>query len=654
MMIDPDYGITLSDGTRLSAKLWFPEEAKIDTVPAIIEYLPYRKSDGTAARDDTMHPWFASNGYACLRVDRRGTGDSEGLYDDEYSEQELSDGVEVINWIADQSWCNGSVGIQGISWGGFNGVQLAARAPEALKAVISIGTTVDRYNDDIHYKGGIQVGENIGWAATSMSWLSVPPDPALLGHHKARHMWLEQLENTPFLASRWMRHSDRDDYWKHGSICETYDSLQAAVLVIGGQHDGYRNAMLAMVENLKCPVQGIMGPWSHKYPHISTIEPSIDYHNLALRWWDKWLKNIDNGAENDPSYRAYILDSVAPDPSLDERPGDWIAVKDWSTTDKENTVLPLGDNTLGNREAFDIKVKADMACGKASGEFFPFGFGPGELPDDQRCDDNLSACFDSVPLQGDQIILGSPEVSIKLSSNKARGQVIARLCDVRPDGSSMLISLGMLDLRNLEGFEVKQTLNHDQKIEVNVSLDQTAYRIPEGHKLRLAISGSYWPFVWPEGENFTLTLTEGTLTLPSVNPDLCTTCTFSPPIAYQTRPYKKLRQGTEAKQWHEDTETGRITLEISGDHGRQKDEVSGLVTESAMTERWSIRRGDPASAEVEMAWTRSMKRDDWEASTKVVARMRGLKDTFEIEQSLTAWENDTQVFDKSWADSIER
>ncbi|SLN40841.1 Cocaine esterase [Roseovarius albus] len=654
MKIDPDQGIVLSDGTRLSAKLWLPDEAITDTVPAILEYLPYRKSDGTAARDDTMHPWFASNGYACLRVDRRGTGDSEGLYDDEYSEQELSDGVEVINWIASQSWCNGSVGIQGISWGGFNGVQLAARAPEALKAVISIGTSVDRYNDDIHYKGGIQLGENIGWAATAMSWLSMPPDAALLGQGKARELWLQQLENTPFLAERWMRHADRDGYWKHGSICETFDDLKAAVLVIGGQHDGYRNAILGMVENLKCPVQGIMGPWSHKYPHISTIEPSIDYQNLALRWWDKWLKNIGNGAENDPSYRAYVMDSVAPDPSLAERPGDWFAVQDWNLTPKKNAVFALGRNTLGRGEAFEIKVNTDISCGRASGEFFPFGFGPGELPDDQRMDDELSACFDSESLNEEQIIIGSPMVTLRLSSDKPRGQVVARLCDVRPDGSSMLISLGMLDLRNFESFEAKQTLNPGQEIDVNLSLDQTAYRVPKGHKLRLAISGSYWPFAWPEGDSFTLTLTEGSLTLPGVSQEFCTSCTFSPPVSYKTRPSKYLREGAESKTWSEDPQTGEIVLEISGDHGRQLDEVSGLITESALTERWSIKRDYPASAKVEMVWNRSMKRDDWEACTKVVATMRGLKDTFEVEQSLTAWENDSQVHEKSWSASIPR
>jgi hypothetical protein len=123
---------------------------------------------------------------------------------------------------------------------------------------------------------------------------------------------------------------------------------------------------------------------------------------------------------------------------------------------------------------------------------------------------------------------------------------------------------------------------------------------------------------------------------------------------YTNRPYEKLREGAESKQWIEDPETGDITLEISGDHGRQKDETSGLITESAMKEIWRINRNDPASAEVEMTWTRSMTRDGWEARSEVTAKMRGLKDQFVVEQSLTAWENDAQVFEKCWGDTIER
>jgi len=146
--------IPLSDGTRLAAKLWLPEDAEEDPVPAILEYLPYRKRDATAHRDSIRHPYVAGHGYAIARVDIRGTGDSDGIILDEYLPQEQEDAVEVLAWLAAQPWCTGSLGMFGISWGGFNGLQVAARRPPGLKAIITVGSTDDRYADDVHYNGG--------------------------------------------------------------------------------------------------------------------------------------------------------------------------------------------------------------------------------------------------------------------------------------------------------------------------------------------------------------------------------------------------------------------------------------------------------------------------------------------------------------------
>jgi putative CocE/NonD family hydrolase len=272
----PDMAIPLPDGTRLSARVWMPRDAATRPVPAIMEFLPYRKRDGTAARDQINHPYLASHGYACLRVDMRGCGDSQGLFDDEYSPQELQDAVDSLAWIAKQPWCSGRTAMMGISWGGFNALQVAALAPESLKAIITIGSTVDRYADDIHYKGGCMLGENAGWPAVAMSWFSTPPDPEIVGE-SWRGMWMERLENTPFLARTWIGHQHRDDYWRHGSVCEDYSAIKAAVLSISGWHDGYRNTVSHLVANLHAPVKGIVGPWGHKYPHLGTPGPRIGF-----------------------------------------------------------------------------------------------------------------------------------------------------------------------------------------------------------------------------------------------------------------------------------------------------------------------------------------------------------------------------------------
>ena len=213
---EPDLGIVLSDGTRLSARVWRPEGP--GPFPAILEFLPYRKRDGTVVRDALTHPYLAGHGYVCLRVDMRGNGDSHGLMDDEYSPQELADAVEVIDWIARQGWSSGRVGMMGISWGGFNSLQVAALRPPALMAIITLCSTVDRYADDIHWKGGCLLNENLGWGATMWAYSSRPPDPAL--RPDWRELWMARLEAEPFLPAVWLGHPHRDAYWKHGSVRE--------------------------------------------------------------------------------------------------------------------------------------------------------------------------------------------------------------------------------------------------------------------------------------------------------------------------------------------------------------------------------------------------------------------------------------------------
>ncbi len=307
---NPDVGIEMPDGCVLSARVWLPEDAEKDPVPAILEHIPYRKRDGTAARDSLTHPYFAGHGYAAIRVDMRGNGDSEGLMEDEYSEQELEDACAAIAWAAAQPWCNGKVGMMGISWGGFNSLQVAARQPAALKAIITLCSTDDRYADDIHYKGGLLLNENLGWGSTMLSYSSRSPDPAIVGENW-RAMWLERLDNEPFLPAVWLRHQRRDAYWKRGSVCEEFSRIKAATLAVGGWGDAYKNAVSRLVLGIEAPVKGIVGPWIHKYPHFAIPKPAIGFLQEALRWWDRWLKDIGTGVEDDPVMRLYLMDSSA-------------------------------------------------------------------------------------------------------------------------------------------------------------------------------------------------------------------------------------------------------------------------------------------------------------------------------------------------------
>src|ERR1700690_521938 len=211
--------IPMADGRRLAARLWLPRDAESRPVPAILEYIPYRRRDGTRARDEETQPWIAAQGYDCARVDIAGSGDSDGLIHDEYLKQEQDDALEIIAWLARQPWCSGNVGMIGISWGGFNGLQVAARRPPGLKAIITLCSTDDRYADDVHFIGGALLQNNLTWGAAMLAYMTRSPDPALVGE-RWRDMWLERLRNVPLFPAEWLAHQRRDEFWKHGSVCE--------------------------------------------------------------------------------------------------------------------------------------------------------------------------------------------------------------------------------------------------------------------------------------------------------------------------------------------------------------------------------------------------------------------------------------------------
>src|SRR5579871_66892 len=303
--------IPLSDGTRLAVRYWLPEDAEQNPVPAILEYIPYSKRDMTPARDERMHVYFAGHGFAALRVDMRGSGESEGVLLDEYLTQEQDDALEVIAWIAAQPWCTGRVGMMGKSWGGFNSLQVAARQPPALKAIITVYSTVDRYNDDVHYKGGCLLTENATWAFVMFGSAARPPDPVLVGDGW-RDMWRARLSVVRPWVIDWLKHQRRDAYWKHGSVCEDYAAIKCPVYAIGGWADGYANAVPRLLEGLRVPRKGLIGPWGHQFPNQAWPGPRIGFLQEALRWWDHWLKDIDTGIMDEPMYRVWLQHSVEP------------------------------------------------------------------------------------------------------------------------------------------------------------------------------------------------------------------------------------------------------------------------------------------------------------------------------------------------------
>ena len=671
-----DVGIVIGDGTRLSARIWMPEDAEADRVPAIVEHLPYRKRDGTAARDALTHPYFAGHGYACIRVDMRGNGDSDGLMEDEYTETELADACAVIAWARAQPWCTGRVGMIGISWGGFNGLQVAALRPEGLDAVVTICSSADRFADDIHTKGGCQLTANLSWATQMLAYSSRPPDPAVVGA-RWREMWLHRLEHQPFLLEPWLAHQRRDAYWRHGSVCEDWGAIRAAVLTVGGWHDGYRNTIAKLVENLRAPVKGIVGPWNHKYPHIAAPAPAIGFLQECLRWWDRWLKDIDTGVERDPAMRLWLMDAVRPAAKLDARPGRWIAEADWPAARIDRQHWHLAEAGLSRAPAPEPgppasgigtgppaapplarRVASPADCGAASGVFFPAHFGA-ELPGDQRDDDARSACFDGPVTEADIDIVGAPRLVLRLASDRAQANLIVRLCDVFPDGASALITMGCLNLSHRESAADPRPMVPGQETEVTVDLDQIAYRLPAGHRLRVALSTDCWPFVWPAPAPVTLTLAAGRLELPVRPTATGDEWRFEPPEGAPPWNAETERAPSYARTREIDVTTGASVIKAGIDNGRFRDREHGLATGSRSEERWSIRPDDPLSARGEIAWELTMGRGDWRVRMVCDTALTADATQWRWRARLRAWERteeggESLAFEKTWADGTPR
>ncbi|MDX1608731.1 MAG: CocE/NonD family hydrolase [Halofilum sp. (in: g-proteobacteria)] len=652
--------IELSDGCRLAVRIWRP--ADDEPVPAILEYLPYRKRDLTAARDVPMHTWFAGHGYACVRVDLRGSGESDGVLEDEYLQQELDDGVEVLRWIAAQPWCTGAIGMIGISWGGFNGLQIAAMQPPELKGVITLCSTDDRYADDVHHMGGCMLGDNLSWASTMFDQNACPPDPALVGE-RWREMWLERLEGSGLWLEKWLQHQRRDDYWKHGSVCEDYSAIQCPVYAVSGWADGYTNSVFRLVEMLDSPCKGLVGPWAHKYPHLGEPGPAIGFLQEALRWWDWCLKGIDTGIIDEPRIRVWMQDSVPPSARYEVRPGRWVAEPNWPSPNIVPTRFRLsaGYDLVPDDVRFTERrysIKSPLFVGLYGGKWCSYN-APPDLPHDQRDEDGGALWFQSAPLEEPLEIFGQPSVTLDLEADRPVAMVAVRLVDVGQDDSATRVSYGLLNLTHRDSDEFPEPLEPGKRYRVTVPLKHIAQRFPKGHAIRVSISTVYWPLAWPAPEPVRLTVISGEshLTLPVREP--------RPDEESALRPFEEPQMGPELKrtllqprqeEWTviRDLANDRTTLQVTNDEGRYRIDDIDLEISAKVTERYSYIHADHNSLTGWCEWVRSFRRGDWRVHTVTRTLMTANTRNFRIRAMLDAFEGDSRIFSKTWDTEIPR
>lgn len=651
--------IPMADGCRLSARIWLPKNAVEEPVPAILEYIPYRKGDWTAPRDVTRHPYFAGHGYASVRVDMRGSGDSDGILVDEYAPQEQDDALEVLTWLAAQPWCTGAVGMIGISWGGFNGLQVAALRPPELKAVISVCSTDDRYADDVHYMGGcLLASDMLSWASSMLAFNARPPDPQVVGE-RWREQWRERLERTPPFIEPWLSHQRRDAYWKHGSVCEGYDEIDCPVYMVGGWADGYTSAVLRFLAGYGGPRKGLIGPWGHAYPERGLPGPSIGFLQECLRWWDMWLKNIETGIMDEPMLRVWMQDSVPPRTTNLHRPGRWIAESSWPAPALSTRTYAVNAGSLDEAPAEEAVIEhiGTQATGLDAGYWSPSG--PFDFPSDQRSDDGLSLSFTSAPLRERLEILGFPEVALQVAVDRPNALVAVRLCDVAANGASTIVTRGLLNLTHRESHEEPSSLDPGRRYLIKVPMKAVAHSFTEGHRLRVAVSSTYWPWAWPSPEPVELTVFTGgasRLELPVRPPQSvdAALAAFEPPEGAPPLEQEVLRKGPTGLTSRRDFDSGALEIGYVTVNEGWRLSSTGVEYDGFNPDTFEIVEGEPLSARVRCERRIAIGRGGWRVRVETRSTMSADAERFFVTNQLDAYESDVRIFTKTWKLEVPR
>ena len=643
--------IPVGGGLTLSARLWIPEGAAAKPAPVVLEYIPYRTRDSYRAVDDHWGPQLAARGIAFARVDIRGSGDSDGLLNDEYLASEQQDGVDIIAWLARQPWCNGNVGMRGISWGGFSTLQVAALAPPALKAIMPMCATDMRFANDAHYVGGAPGLTNLKWAAGFEAVMAGPPDPAVVGD-RWEAMWRARLEQTPSIAARWLEHQSNDAYWRHGSVGLDYGAIECPVYLVDGWADSYAESAERLLRGITAPKKALIGPWGHIYPDFGAPGPSLDWAYEEVRWWRHWLMGEANGVMDGPVLRFYMPYATPAETRMGELPGRWAGEAQWPSPNVVDRDLYLAPGVLAATPPPPSRLTyvGDTLVGLGKPEWIPYA--AAELPADQNADDAKSLVFELPALADDLEILGVPILRLRVTSDRPVARLAARLSEVGPDGRAWLVTSGLLNLAFRDGLtEPPSALTPGQAYDIALPLTVIAHRFKAGSKIRLSLSESLWPLVWPSPQVVTLVFDLGAahLSLP-VRPIPAAEPDFPIPVTHSG-----FSRGEPVLSIARADAAGVVRV-----HGAWPDRpsvVAGVGTElsgAGPDMDLSVKPKDPSSCVWTVRQSSRFRRGAWDAETRVSITMSANETTYFITEQLTALKDGAVWFHRERSDAMAR
>ena len=644
--------IPMADGERLAVTLWTPQDAENKPVPVVLETIPYRKRDRYRSYGAYWGRTLASHGIAYARVDTRGSGDSSGILADEYLPQEQEDAAQAIAWLAGQPWCNGAVGMRGVSWGGFITLQTAALAPPALRAIMPFCATDRRFTDDAHYIGGAPGLTGLKWAASFKLVMAGPPDPQISGPDW-RAQWLRRLQATPDIATHWLRRQREDAYWRQGSVGMNLAAIRCPTYVVGGVLDAYNNAILRMLQGLSVPRKALIGPWRHGYPAPASPGPGLDWAREEVRWWDHWLNGVATGIMDEPMMRVYMPSQTAGQSPGAALPGRWIAETAWPPQSVQARRLHLNAGGKLERQAGApavIRLPAGGLVGLASPEWVPFA--PSETPAEQSADDRGSLVFDTTPLDLPLEILGRPRATIRVTADKPFGHLALRLCEVSPAGESWLVSWGLLNLTHRNGHSAPEPVPPGKPVDIIIDLNFTAHKFAKGSLLRLAVSDGLWPLTWPSPGPVTLDIVQGRaqLSLPVRSPPSLE-APFAVPLTQG-----QIGAPTDGPAIAIDHDAdGAVTWRSTWPASETKIAETGVTTRSTGPDaQLCIIPGRPNSGRWRVTQSSHYRATGWDCAVESLVELSSTETMFHIHESLVARQDGAVIFTREHENDIPR
>ncbi len=656
--------VPMRDGITLSANLWLPLASRpTETFPAILEMIPYRKDDWRAPGDQQRGIYFAQRGFAFCRLDVRGTGSSEGLALDEYTPDETQDGYEAVEWLAAQSWCNGNVGMWGISYGGFTSIQVALLQPPHLKAIVPVYATDDRYLDDVHYLGGCMTASELAQYAVSMVGMNALPAKVDYVGGEWAAQWKARLEQTPWLIE-WLRQQTDGPYWRSGSLAPNYDRITCAILSIGGWADSYPNAPLRMQAHCRhAPRKTLIGNWAHSLPDSAYPGPNVDWLREVERFFDHWLKGIDNGVINDPALIYYRREYTLPEAFPKMMNGEWIAEAEYPIGRMKAAEFYLGDHILSPDPSPYKGEGRDWyphrpTHGTRSSLCYGAGVAPNGLARDLRPDEALSLTYTSEPLDEPVDIIGMPEAVLFLSCTAPVAYVVVRLADVAPDDTSALVTAGILNLTHRNSHADPQPLTPGEVYEVRVPLRAVGYRFLPGQRIRLSIASTWWPVIFPSPYPADNTLHRGLATpsrliLPTVPIDR----SAPKPIELKTTAPELIEYGASAGVepiWRIEEDVIKDTVTVRVQDGDTTTLPDGTTLLEAEHITMTAHQHDPAHAQLVNEVTYRLQEQGYDIDIRAAGTIRTTATHFHIDIELQVKLNGNQFFQKSWLETIAR